>query len=85
MSAAAPPHEFGELQRRLNSRQLTMIAIGGAIGVGLFLGSSFTIELAGPGIILSYLIGALIAVVMAYAEPVTLMMALILLLIMPMG
>src|SRR6202162_133951 len=44
-----------------------MIAIGGAIGVGLFLGSSVTIELAGPGIILSYLIGALIAVVMAYA------------------
>ena len=43
-----------------------MIAIGGAIGVGLFLGSSVTIELAGPGIIISYLIGALVAVVMAY-------------------
>jgi L-asparagine transporter-like permease len=67
VSAATPPQESGELQRRLNSRQLTMIAIGGAIGVGLFLGSSFTIELAGPGIIVSYLIGALIAVVMAYA------------------
>ncbi len=64
---ATPPQESGELQRRLNSRQLTMIAIGGAIGVGLFLGSSVTIELAGPGIILSYLIGALVAVVMAYA------------------
>jgi AAT family amino acid transporter len=61
------PQEQGELQRRLNSRQLTMIAIGGAIGVGLFLGSSVTIELAGPGIIISYLIGALVAVVMAYA------------------
>jgi AAT family amino acid transporter len=35
--------------------------------VGLFLGSSVTIELAGPGIIISYLIGALVAVVMAYA------------------
>jgi AAT family amino acid transporter len=66
-SAATLPKESAELQRRLNSRQLTMIAIGGAIGVGLFLGSSITIELAGPGIIISYLIGALVAVVMAYA------------------
>ncbi len=67
VSSAALPQERGELQRRLNSRQLTMIAIGGAIGVGLFLGSSVTIELAGPGIIISYLIGALVAIVMAYA------------------
>ena len=43
-----------------------MMAIGGAIGVGLFLGSSLTIHLAGPGVILSYLIGALIALIMSY-------------------
>ena len=55
------------LHRRLTQRQLTMIAIGGAIGVGLFLGSSVTIELAGPGVIVTYLLGALIAIVMAYA------------------
>jgi AAT family amino acid transporter len=55
------------LQRRLTQRQLTMIAIGGAIGVGLFLGSSVTIELAGPGVIVSYLLGALIAMVVAYS------------------
>lgn len=67
VTTAPLPSESGELQRRLNSRQLSMIAIGGAIGVGLFLGSSVTIELAGPGIIISYLIGALVAVVMAYA------------------
>src|SRR5581483_4349489 len=59
--------EADQLQRRLSSRQLTMIAIGGAIGVGLFLGSSVTIALAGPGVIITYLLGALIAVVMAYA------------------
>jgi L-asparagine transporter-like permease len=55
------------LHRRLSPRQLSMIAIGGAIGVGLFLGSSVTIQLAGPGVILTYLIGALVAMVMAYS------------------
>ncbi len=55
------------LQRRLTSRQLTMIAIGSAIGVGLFLGSSVTIGLAGPGVIITYLVGAVIALIMGYA------------------
>jgi len=44
-----------------------MIAIGGAIGVGLFLGSTVTIGLAGPGVIVTYVIGAAIALVMGYA------------------
>jgi L-asparagine transporter-like permease len=54
------------LQRRLSQRQLTMMAIGGAIGVGLFLGSRVTIRLAGPAVILSYLLGAGIALIMSY-------------------
>ncbi len=54
------------LHRRLKQRQLTMMAIGGAIGVGLFLGSSVTIRLAGPGVILSYILGAGIALIMSY-------------------
>ncbi len=55
------------LRRSLNQRQLTMMAIGGAIGVGLFLGSGVTIRLAGPAVILSYLLGAGIALIMSYA------------------
>ena len=48
------------LQRNLSSGQLSMIAIGGAIGTGLFLGSGFAISFAGPAVLLSYLIGAVI-------------------------
>jgi amino acid transporter, AAT family len=54
------------LHRRLSQRQLTMMAIGGAVGVGLFLGSGVTIRLAGPAVILSYLLGAGIALIMSY-------------------
>jgi L-asparagine transporter-like permease len=54
------------LKRALTQRQLTMMTIGGAIGVGLFLGSSVTIKLAGPGVILSYLFSAFIAIIVAY-------------------
>src|SRR5580692_10416963 len=66
-SQRATPPETDELKRKLTQRQLTMLAIGGAIGVGLFLGSSVTIRLAGPGVIITYLIGALIAMIIAYS------------------
>ncbi len=57
--------ESGEkLQRGLTAGQLSMIAIGGAIGTGLFLGSSLAVHLAGPGVIVSYLIGACIALLL---------------------
>ena len=61
------PESSPELKRALTQRQLTMMTIGGAIGVGLFLGSSVTIRLAGPGVILSYLFSAIIALIVAYS------------------
>lgn len=46
-----------ELRRSLKSRHLTMIAIGGSIGTGLFVASGATISAAGPGgALLSYLL-----------------------------
>jgi amino acid transporter, AAT family len=60
------PTEEG-LRRTLVPRQIAMMAMGSAIGVGLFLGSAVTIRLAGPGVIVTYLFGALIALVMGYA------------------
>lgn len=55
------------LKRELSQRQLTMIAIGGAIGTGLFLGSAISIRLAGPSVVLAYLAGAVIAFLMTLA------------------
>ncbi|MFU0412558.1 hypothetical protein ACMZ3M_09150, partial [Acinetobacter baumannii] len=50
------PHEQGELHRSLSNRHLQLIAIGGAIGTGLFMGSGKTISLAGPSILFIYMI-----------------------------
>jgi L-asparagine transporter-like permease len=52
------------LRRSLTARKLSMIAIGGAIGTGLFLGSGFAIGTAGPSVLVSYAIGALIALML---------------------
>ncbi len=52
------------LRRSLSAGQLSMIAIGGAIGTGLFLGSGFAIGFAGPSVLLSYAIGAVITLLL---------------------
>ncbi|KQX99260.1 amino acid permease [Rhodanobacter sp. Root480] len=52
----ALPEHPDHLRRSLSNRHLQLIAIGGAIGTGLFMGSGKTISLAGPSIVLVYLI-----------------------------
>ena len=55
------------LHRELSARQISMIALGGAIGTGLFLGSAVSVSLAGPGVILSYAAASLIALALMWA------------------
>lgn len=45
------------LHRGLEERHITLMSLGAAIGVGLFLGSASAIEMAGPAILLAYAIG----------------------------
>ena len=73
MSGASP-----ELAKALSQRQLSMIAIGGVIGAGLFVGSGVVIQKTGPGTFITYgLAGLLIIMVMrmlaemAVANPAT--------------
>jgi len=64
--AAVVEREAG-LHRNLTPAQLAMIGIGSTIGTGLFLGSAISVKLAGPGVILSFLGGACIALTMMWA------------------
>lgn len=50
-----------ELKRGLKSRHIQLIALGGAIGTGLFLGIAQTIQLAGPSVLLGYGVAGVIA------------------------
>ena len=51
--------EENQLHRGLSSRQIQMIALGGTIGVGLFMGASSTIAWTGPSVIFAYLLAGL--------------------------
>ena len=70
--------EREEMQRGLKPRHVEMIALGGTIGVGLFMGSANTIMMAGPAVLLCYaLTGVVMFFIMRimgemlYQEPVT--------------
>ncbi|MBF1650655.1 MAG: amino acid permease, partial [Rothia dentocariosa] len=64
-SAADTTDNAEELHRGLSNRHIQLIAIGGAIGTGLFMGSGKAISKAGPSILLVYIvIGAAIFLVL---------------------
>ncbi len=64
-NAEAVANEHG-LARKLTERQMSMIALGGAIGTGLFLGSALAVRTAGPAVILSYIFTSIIALLLMY-------------------
>ncbi|MFD2614450.1 amino acid permease [Paenibacillus gansuensis] len=51
---------MSEMKRNLKPRHILMMTLGGTIGAGIFQGSSSSIELAGPSVLLTYLAGGLL-------------------------
>src|SRR5207253_486939 len=66
MASPATDPEFG-LRHQLNAAQMTMVAVGGSLGTGLLLGTAAAIELAGPAVILSFVLAAFISWTVALA------------------
>ncbi|MEL4162471.1 amino acid permease [Corynebacterium bovis] len=67
MPDTARPAAAGTLRRSLRHRHIHFIALGSAIGTGLFYGSSGAIAAAGPGVILVYLLGGAVVYFMLRA------------------
>ncbi len=63
------PEEAEErgLRHQLGAGQMAMVAVGGSIGTGLLLGSAAALEIAGPGVILSFVLAALIGLTVTMA------------------
>ena len=55
------------LQHQLGAGQMAMVAVGGSIGTGLLLGSAAALEIAGPGVILSFVLAAFISLTITLA------------------
>jgi len=67
LAPAAPEIQEKGLHHQLTAGQMTMVAVGGSIGTGLLLGSAAALEMAGPSIILSYVVAAFLAYTVAMA------------------
>jgi amino acid transporter, AAT family len=62
-----PANAEAGLRHQLTAGQMTMVAVGGSIGTGLLLGTAAAIELAGPAVILSFVLAAFISWTVALA------------------
>jgi len=67
-----------ELKRGLEARHIELIALGGTIGVGLFMGSASTLKWAGPSVMLAYIVAGIFIFFimrtmgeMLFLEPIT--------------
>ena len=71
MTRPAHDHEVRSeqvLARQLSAPQQIMMALGGAIGTGLFLASGLAVNVAGPAVILSYAIVAVVALLLGAVD-----------------
>src|SRR5271170_267696 len=66
-SVPAQSNPESGLRRQLTAGQMTMVAVGGSIGTGLLLGTAAAIELAGPAVILTFVLAAFISWTVALA------------------
>src|SRR6202795_4584107 len=67
LAPVVPEVQEQGLHHQLTAGQMTMVAVGGSIGTGLLLGSAAALEIAGPSVILSYIVAAFIAYTVAMA------------------
>src|SRR6202051_4912482 len=66
-SSANSDNSESGLRHQLTAGQITMVAVGGSIGTGLLLGTAAAVELAGPAVILSFVLAAFISWTVALA------------------
>src|SRR6202035_581796 len=67
LAPVVPEVQEQGLHHQLTAGQMTMVAVGGSIGTGLLLGSAAALEIAGPSVIVSYVVAAFIAYTVAMA------------------
>jgi AAT family amino acid transporter len=67
MPAADKVDQEQGLHHQLSAGQMAMVAVGGSIGTGLMLGSAAALEIAGPGVILSFALAAFITLTVTMA------------------
>lgn len=66
-ATAASPSSTTPPTRRFKTRHLSMMALGSAIGAGFFLGTGVAVSEAGPAVLVSYVLAALLAISVMYA------------------